>query len=219
MSVLNHLKDYRVVKISLPLKGENPQVLDGVAKVTSPPQFEITFLPDQLKTDALDLEEFSRVTFEVAGEGRSIKARINEIAGETKLLLEMVDAFTYAQKREYFRVDAELAVSYWIIDEENPQAKSVQATINISGGGMRFPVSEPIDKGTQLGLEIVMGGAQPTVVECTGEVVGLYTVAGVNQLAVRFVAIDDDGQDAIVAYCLAEQRKQLRLKVKVLGES
>jgi hypothetical protein len=44
-------------------------------------------------------------------------------------------------------------------------------------------------------------------------------VGGVKQLALSFADIEDEDQDAIVAYCLAEQRKQLRLKVKVLGGS
>lgn len=219
MSVLNHLKDYRVVKICLPLQDGQKQSLDGVAKITTSPQFEVTFLPDQLNADDLNREEFCRVTFDVAGENKSIKARINEVAGDAKLLLEMVDSFTHIQKREYFRVDADLSVSYWVIDDENPSAKSVQTSVNISGGGLRLPVSELIAKGTKLGLEIVVDAPQPTVVECIAEVVGTYDVDGVKQLALCFADIGDEDQDAIVAYCLAEQRKQLRLKVKVLGNN
>lgn len=217
MSVLNHLKDYRVVKVCLPLQNEQQQSLDGVAKITTSPQFEITFLPDQLKTEDLNRAEFCQVTFDVAGENKSIKARIDEVAGEAKLLLEMVDSFTHIQKREYFRVDADLSVSYWVIDDENPTAKSVQTSVNISGGGLRLPVTELMKKGTRLGLEIVVDAPQPSVVECVGEVVGIYDVDGVKQLALCFADIEDEDQDIIVAYCLAEQRKQLRLKVKVLG--
>lgn len=219
MSVLNHLKDYRVVKICLPLQNEQQQSLDGVAKVTTSPQFEVTFLADQLNTEEVNREEFCQVTFDVAGENKLIKARINEVAGEAKLLLEMVDSFTHIQKREYFRVDADLSVSYWVIDDENPTAKSAQTSVNISGGGLRLPVSELMEKGTMLGLEIVVDAPQPTVVECVAEVVGSYDVDGVKQLALCFADIEDDDQDAIVAYCLAEQRKQLRLKVKVLGNN
>ncbi|MBN1958829.1 MAG: PilZ domain-containing protein [Desulfuromonadales bacterium] len=217
MSVLNHLKDYRVVKVSLPLLENRQQSLDAVAKVTTEPVFEVTFLPDQLKTDELNREEFCQVTFDVAGENKSIKAKISEVAGEAKLLLEMVDSFDHIQKREYFRVDADLSVSYWVIDDENPSAKSVKTSVNISGGGLRFPVAETIKEGTRMGLEIVIDSPEPTVVECIGEVVGTYDVGGVKQLALSFADIEDEHQDAIVAYCLAAQRKQLRLKVKVLG--
>jgi hypothetical protein len=217
MSVLNHLKDYRVVKIHLPLHNEQGQQLDGVAKVMTAPRFEITFLPDQFKAEDLNSEEFCRVFFDVAGENKVIKARIDNVVDDTKLVLEMVESFTYIQKREYFRVDADLSVSYWIIDEENPSAKSVQTSVNISGGGLRLPVTETLAKGTKLGLEIIIDSPQPAVVECVAEVVGNYDVSGVKQLALSFADIEDEGQDAIVAYCLAEQRKQLRLRVKVLG--
>jgi hypothetical protein len=219
MSVLDHLKDYRVVRVSLPLLDGQQQSLDAVAKVTTSPQFEITFLPDQLHADTLNSEEFCHIGFDVAGENKSIKARVASVIDEAKLLLEMVDSFTHVQKREYFRVDTDLSVSYWVIDEDNPSAKSVQTSVNISGGGVRLPVSETIKEGTHLGLEIIIDSPQPAVVECVAEVVGTYDVGGVKQLALSFADIEDEDQDAIVAYCLAEQRKQLRLKVKVLGGS
>lgn len=217
MSALNHLKDYRVVKANLPLAEGGQQRLDGVAKVTSPPQFEINFLPDQLTPDTLNTEEFALISFDVAGENRSIKARLGESPAAGKLLLEMVDSYTYAQKREYFRVDADLSVSYWVIDDENPSAQAVETTVNISGGGMRLPVSESVPEGTRMGLEIAIDEPQPAVVECVGEVVGNYEDSGRRQLALKFTDIEEEHQDAIIGYCLAEQRKQLRLKVKVLG--
>ncbi|MFK5927061.1 MAG: PilZ domain-containing protein [Desulfuromusa sp.] len=217
MSVLNQLKDYRVVKVSLPLLDGKKLSLDAVAKVTTSPQFEVTFLPDQLNVELLNLEEFCLVTFDVAGENKSIKAKIDSADEDTKLLLEMVESFSYIQKRGYFRVDADLSVSYWVIDEEHPTAKSVPTPVNISGGGLRLPVSETIKAGTRLGLEIVIDSPQPAVVECVGEVVSSYGDDADQQIALTFVDIEDEDQDAIIAYCLAEQRKQLRLKVKVLG--
>ena len=217
MSALNHFKDYRVVKITLPLLGGKQQVLDGVAKVTTAPQFEITFLPDQLHVDQLDFEEFCVIAFDIAGEGKTIKAKLDSSPQEAKLLLEMVDSFSYVQKREYFRVDAELAVSFWRVDEENPAAKSLQTAVNISGGGIRLPVEEHLPMGTRIGLEIVVDSPQATVVECVGEVVNIYKIGNSYCCGLKFIDIEEEGQDAIVAYCLAEQRKQLRLKVTVLG--
>ena len=219
MSILSELRDYRVVKVSLPLKDRKKQSLDGVAKVTTLPQFEISFLPDQLDPETLDFEESCLVIFDVAGENKLIKAKIDSAAEEDKLLLQMVDSFSYAQKREYFRVDADLSVSYWDLDDENTTAKSVKTPVNISGGGLRIPVSEAVSEGSKFGLEIVIDSPQPTVVECVGEVVVTYAVDGVQQVALSFSDIEDEDQDAIIAYCLAEQRKQLRLKVKVLGPS
>lgn len=219
MSVLNQLKDYRVVKVSLPLLDGKQLSLDGVAKTTTSPQFEVTFLPDQLNAELLNPEDFCLVTFDVAGENKSIKATVVSSEEEAKLLLEMVESFSYIQKRGYFRVDAELSVSYWIIDDEASTAKSVQTSVNISGGGLRLPVSEKIKVGTKLGLEIIIDSPQAAVVECTGEVVNSYEANGDKYVALSYVDMEDEDQDAIVAYCLAEQRKQLRLKVKVLAGS
>jgi hypothetical protein len=217
MSALNHFKDYRVVKVTLPLLDGKQQVLDGVAKVTTVPQFEITFLPDQLHPDLLNFNEFCQVAFDVAGEGKTIKAKLDSSPEPAKLVLEMVDSFSYVQKREYFRVDADLAVSFWLVDDETPEARSLQTSVNISGGGIRLPVTEKIPEGTRIGLEIVIESPQSAVVECVGEVVNNYKVGDEYSCALKFVEIDEEGQDAIVAYCLAEQRRQLRLKVTVLG--
>ncbi len=218
MSILDYLKDYRVVRVQLPLLDGKLLGLDGVAKLTETPRFEVTFLPDQLNLDQLDMRGFCRVTYDVVGVDKTLKARIDSSLSDVKLLLEMVDTFAFVQKREYFRVDADLSVSYWLADSENPQARSVQTPVNISGGGMRFPVPETFAPGTRVGLEVVIDSPLPAVVECVAEVVGTHDLGGEKQMALKYVDIEEEGQDAIIAYCLAEQRKQLRLKVKVMGQ-
>ncbi len=218
MSVLDHLLEYRVVKVVLPLVEGEHQLLDGVAKTTTPPQFEITFLPDQLKPDNINLQEPCQVSFDVAGSTKSIRAKIDAVVSAAKILFEMVESFSHIQKRSYFRVEAELSVSYWIIDDENPAANSISTPVNISGGGLRLPIEGKIIEDTKIGLEIVLNAPQPRVVECVAQVVRTYEMGdGTKQVAMIFVDIEQEDQDAIVAYCLAEQRKQLRLKVLVLG--
>ncbi|MFO7578367.1 MAG: PilZ domain-containing protein [Pelovirga sp.] len=217
-SILDHLSDYRVVRVVLPLPGEKQVQLDGVARTTTAPELEVNFLPEQFEPHPLDLEGLCRLSFEVAGVSRSIKAKILERSVPAKLRLEMVDSFTHLKKREYFRVDALLSVNYRPLDAARPAATSVRATVNISGGGLRLPVAEPLAEGTRLQVEIVMDAPESAVVECIGEVVGNYLQGGETYLALKFAEIDEEDQDAIIAYCLAEQRKQLRLKVQVLGD-
>jgi c-di-GMP-binding flagellar brake protein YcgR len=218
MSVLDHLQDYRVVKVTLPLDGGKHAHLDGVAKLTSPPQFEITFLPDQLEKLSLDKETTCRVMLDIAGEHKSITARILDQPTTERLLLEQVESFVYKQKREYFRVDADLSVSYWAIDEANPVASSVASAVNISGGGIRLPVTQKLSEGARFGFEIVID-EPAAVIECVGEVVNYYDNGDGPVAAFKFIGLEEEDQDAIVSFCLAEQRKQLRLKVKVLGPS
>ncbi len=218
MSVLDHLQDYRVVKVTLPLEGGKQAQLDGVAKLTSPPQFEMTFLPDQLEKLALDRDTTCRVMLDVAGEHKSITARIIDQPTAERLLLEQVESFVHKQKREYFRVDADLSVSYWTIDEANPVASSVASSVNISGGGIRLPVTQKLPEGARVGFEIIID--EPAVViEGVGEVVAYYGNGDGLAAAFKFIGLEEEDQDAIVSFCLAEQRKQLRLKVKVIGPS
>lgn len=218
MSVLDQLKEYRVVKVVLPLKEGGQQLIDGVAKTTTPPQLEITFLPDQLNVDDLSKEEACQISFDVAGATKSIRAKITSTLSDAKLQLEMVESFSHVQKRAYFRVDADLSVSYWVLSDGSPLARSIHTPINISGGGLRLPVDEPLKDGTEIGLEIILDAPDPRVVECIAQVVRTYDGGPTGrQVALTFVDLEEEDQDAIVAYCLAEQRKQLRLKVQVLG--
>jgi len=218
MSVLEHLNEYRVVRVVLPLLEGSHQLLDGVAKTTTPPFFEITFLPDQLHAQSLNLQESCQVSFDVSGGTKSLRAKIDSVVSDAKLQFELEEAFTHIQKRAYFRVEAELSVSYWVMDVEKPAAKSINTPVNISGGGLRLPIEENIKAGTKIGLEIVLDVPQPRIVECVARAVRTYEMGnGEKQVALSFVDIDPEDQDAIVAYCLAEQRKQLRLKVQVLG--
>ncbi len=218
MSVLDHLQDYRVVKVTLPLEGGKHVQLDGVARLTSPPQLEVTFLPDQLEKLSLDFETTCRVMLDVAGEHKSITARMIDQVTPERLLLEQVESFVYKQKREYFRVDAELSVSYWMVDEEHPMASSVTSSVNISGGGIRLPITRRLPEGARMGFEIIID--EPAVViECIGEMVSFYDNGDGSAAAFKFIGLEEEDQDAIVSFCLAEQRKQLRLKVQVIGPS
>ncbi|MBD1401276.1 PilZ domain-containing protein [Pelovirga terrestris] len=215
MSILDHLDDYRVVKITLPIEGGAVAQLDAVARVTNAPQFEVIFLKGQLKEQALDPTVLCRLAFDVAGAIKSIQARIDHQPAADKLVLELVESFSYLQKREYFRVDAELVISWWRVEDEDAALNTVQSMANISGGGVRFPVAEKVERGERIGMNILLHVDKP-VIECVGEVVGSYLLGRDHSLALKFIAIEHDDRDEIVAFCLAEQRRQLRLKVQVL---
>lgn len=215
MSVLDHLNDYRVVKVTLPVEGGIMAPLDAVARVTKSPQFEVIFLQGQLEQYALDPTVLCRLSFDAAGSIKSIQARIVHQPASSKLVMELVESFSYLQQREYFRVDAELVVSWWLFDEDGAPAITTQGMVNISGGGLRFPVAEKVARGENLGLKILLD-PEREMIECVGEVVGTYLLGRQHSLALKFVNIDNADRDAIIAFCLAEQRRQLRVKVQVL---
>jgi hypothetical protein len=218
MSALKHLREYRVVQITLPRHNGDSSVIDGVALAKEPPVFEVTFLPDQLQPDTLDDQTSCSISF-MAPDGsiQNLTAEVVSCASDTKLQLRMLETSSQAQKRAYFRVDAALSVSYWPIDVEDANAQSVQTPVNLSGGGIRIPAKEAMPEGAKIGLEIILDTPNRRVIECTGVVVRSFLLGGVMQLALRYIAIEEDDQDALIAYCFAEQRKQLRLKIHMLG--
>ena len=215
MSVLDLLNDYRVVKVTLPVEGGLVAQLDAVARLTKSPQFEVIFLQGQLEGHALDPTVLCRLAFDVAGSIKSIQARIVHQPASAKLVMELVETFSYLQKRDYFRVDAELVVSWWRLEQDNGAAITTQGGVNISGGGMRFPVQDKVVRGEKLGLKILLD-PEREVIECVGEVVGTYLLGRQHSLALKFIKINSVDRDAIIAFCLAEQRRQLRIKVQVL---
>lgn len=220
MSVLDHLKEYRVVQIDLPRVDGTVTQVDAVAMATEPPILEVTFLPEQLQPLTFDDQAGCRISFLAPnGSVQSCQSEVVRVASDTKLQLRALESFSQDQKRAYFRVDADISVSYWPLDHEDNSAQSVQATVNISGGGIRIPVKEPLRAGSKVGLEIIIDIPQSRVIECVATVVRAFSLGGEMQLALRFSDIEEEDQDAIVAYCFAEQRKQLRLKVHMSGIS
>lgn len=217
MSILDYLRDYRVVKIGLPVADGAVSPLDAVAKVTTSPRLEVIFLKGQLESLAVRMGEGCRITFDVAGVIHTIQATILEQSAPSRLLLQMVEGLSHEQKRDYFRVDACLTVRWWRIDDEEdaPVVTSVQGIVNVSGGGIRLPVTEPIPVGSRVGLAIELE-PDSSVIECVAEVVGVYQFSREAAAAMKFVEIQPLDRDAVIAFCLAEQRRQLRVKVQVV---
>ncbi len=219
MSIFDHLKEYRVVKISLPRIGGDFSETEAVAQGKSP-LIEVTFLPDQLLPETLDVQGVCRITLQTQqGPVLTLNAEIHELVSDTRLQLRALDSTSHQQKRAYFRVDADLSVSYWTIDNGESDPCAVQTVVNISGGGIRIPVSKELETGRKVGMEIILEAPQMRVIECVGKVVRTFNLGGRLQAAMCFIDIDEDDQDAIVAYCFAEQRRQLRLKVHIMGNA
>ena len=218
MSALDHLKEYRVVQISLPRAGGEIDIVDGVALATDPPVIEVTFLPDQLQPATFDDQGGCRLSFTASnGTAQTLMTEVLRVVSDTKLQLRVLESSSHNQKRSHFRVDADIAVSYWPLDVDGVNARSAMKPVNLSGGGLRIPVKEELNEGTRVGLEIIIDEPRPRVIECIASVVRSFRMGGVLQLALNFIEIEEEDRDAIVAYCFAEQRKQLRMKVHLSG--
>jgi hypothetical protein len=90
--------------------------------------------------------------------------------------------------------------------------------VNLSGCGIRFTTSEPLITGQRLRLELTFPAPLGGRAQAVGKVVRLASREdGQREAAVDLVEIDDDHQERIIRFCLAEQLRQIRLKVRVRG--
>jgi c-di-GMP-binding flagellar brake protein YcgR len=124
--------------------------------------------------------------------------------------------FEPSDDREFFRIDVGIVLRYWPLVAGVRTGRTSQQIVNLSGGGIRFTVSDSLHAGEKIWIELLLPGAQPDAVTCIGRVVRLFDCEnGSRQAALEFVNLTSREQDRIIAFCLAEQRKQLRRKVQV----
>ncbi len=124
-------------------------------------------------------------------------------------------AYEPSDERAYFRIDTEITLRYRPLRADRQSSERQWREVNLSGGGISFAIVEPLSVGEKAWLELELPG-QSTPVRCVGEVVRLFTAKdGARHAAFIFDTLVSRDQDRIIAFCLAEQRKQLREKVRV----
>lgn len=153
------------------------------------------------------------------------------------------------QRREFFRLDLSLPVSYkflgtapcegleaqWQADKAkySQQPKMVKTSegfkvvdwgsegdilpmkVNLSGGGLRFKVSEHVDAGTLVALTLFLPLAQPRVVCAVAELLRCQEITlrwerGIYySLSMKFIHLDDKDRESIISLLFNEQRRGL----------
>ena len=84
--------------------------------------------------------------------------------------------------------------------------------LQLSGGGICFPVRENVAEGTLLLVELTLGGVPRRRVRATARTLGEGSArapeADGPQVAVQFETITPEDRDAVVAYTLEVQRRE-----------
>ncbi len=211
-----------IVRTFFPLKKGGKLVLDGViVKILPPSSLEVDFVPDQL-SDALliDNTENCLFTCEVGGEYRSFSAAVKKISAGCCVELELIETVTHMQNRNFFRIDVNLEVKLQQIRQRlrsaQPATFETGELINISGSGILGLFGETLEMGWRIRLEMILPGKPENVVNCGGYVVRAISRNDEEyEVAIYFDDIDQTTRDKIVSFCYAEERKQLRMRVKV----
>lgn len=221
MSVLNYLTNYKIIRILLPLQGGSTQLLECVAQVTTAPFFEVVFLSGELPLARLDQQGTCSVTFEVAGSPHSVIATIDCLIDANKLRLQALDFKGFAQKRDYFRVDTEISLTYRRLHQgQSAVSGLVTGPVNLSGGGIYFAVPEDVKATEKLAIELFLGPDAEVNVSVIGLVMRLFVLPrGETGMGIRFVEIEPAARDQLIAFCLTEQRRQLQTRIRILDQN
>ncbi len=216
MLALDLLKKHRVVMASLPTSDVSPHTVECVVRRRSVDMVEATFLPGQLPVGRLDLEGTCRFFFQEEGRSFRLRAKIEEIVGSDKLVLRAIETALQYGEREYFRVNAEFTVQYRrLTDDEETPDRQYRGLINLSGGGLLLPLKETARNGDQFSLTLILREKPLKRVECLARVVRVCSLSsGFRGAGLHFTEIESAARDAIIGFCMAAQRLELRNKVQ-----
>ena len=85
-------------------------------------------------------------------------------------------------------------------------------TVNISGGGMSFSLTESIPLGEILEIKIMLTWNQPVAMSIYGEVTKSEKIQGSYFTAVRYVRMDSFIRDEIIRFVFEREREIIREK-------
>ncbi|BCR06263.1 hypothetical protein DESUT3_33320 [Desulfuromonas versatilis] len=206
----------RVVRIELPVKGPE-SIFNCRVSLAEDAQLEVLFPPGKLPLG--QLRRGFRGVLLCKGEMGvfTLVVAIEKIRDDRHLQISVVQASSPEQKRDHFRVDAQIQLAYWPLDAPPGYQPPVPVKVNIGGGGLRMPIEKPLPKGTRLGMLLILPSEKEHLIECCAEVVRLFQRSnGTREAAVSFFDMRLKDQDRITAFCFDQQRHLLRTKVRIL---
>jgi c-di-GMP-binding flagellar brake protein YcgR len=216
MLALDHLKDFRIVQITLPIRDEQTLTLECVARRRSVNTIEAAFPPGQLPLKDLDLDGFCRLFFMEEDRPFRLRSTIEEVLDGEKLRLKAVETPMQFGDREFFRIDTDLTFKYRrLVEGEEAKSRQMSARVNISGCGIRLPLPDAVRMNEKIALTLVLSQDPLKVARCVAQVKRLCPFSGGQKgAALHFLEIEPADRDAIIAFCMAAQREELRNKVQ-----
>ncbi len=214
--ILDFFAAPQVVRIELPVSGRE-NTFNCRVSLAGNSQLEALFPPNKLPFG--ELRPNLRGVLICKGDAGvfNVTVAIEKILDERHLLLRVVQSAPPVQQRNYFRADAEILLDYWPLEAPRGYQPPAPAKVNISGGGLRMVVKEPLQAGQRLGMLLILPPDQERIIECCAEVVRMFEGReGRREAAVNFIDIRPRDQDRITAFCFDQQRRLLRKKVRII---
>ena len=137
------------------------------------------------------------------------------------IVMELKSTLKKVQRREFYRMECTLPLKYRIADKEEKiekeQLRDLEwkngVILDLSGGGMRFVVEEPIKKDDFIQFKIILSVKEEyRELYIYGDIVHSRTKENnvrLHECRTRFNKISEVDQDCIVAYIFESERKKL----------
>lgn len=127
------------------------------------------------------------------------------------LVLEYPDNKQRIQRREFFRLDAKIGLTYRLLNSDLEPVTEMKETItiDISGGGLKMVFDNAIYKGSLMELYLQIPGIEN--ISIISKVVNVFELPEGIAVGVKFVEIDNYVQEQIIGWIFDYQR-ELRKK-------
>ena len=177
-------------------------ITDDVLKVTVP-LVHGEIIPLRLNLDVL-------MYFTGVQAAYSYKTKIigREEEGVVPLLHLAIPEEKYRiQRREFFRLEVREKVIYRILDDSLEPVSEFKEThtIDISGGGVKMFINEPVQKGMFLELFLQIPGLENVAI--ISRIVNIFDVEAGLAVGIKFIEIDEYIQEEIISWLFDYQRK------------
>lgn len=177
-------------------------ITDDVIKVTVP-LVHGEIIPLRLNLDVL-------MYFTGVQAAYSYKTKIigREEEGVVPLLHLAIPEEKYRiQRREFFRLEVREKVIYRILDDSLEPVSEFKEThtIDISGGGVKMFINEPVQKGMFLELFLQIPGLENVAI--ISRIVNIFDVEAGLAVGIKFIEIDEYIQEEIISWLFDYQRK------------
>lgn len=191
--------------------------LEAVARIIAEPYLELKFRPNELPIELIKMAGKILLSLDTRAGTVSMYTHVDEVISPRVLRVLGTESFSFAQQREYFRVNTVIKVLYCKETlSAAPSEVEQSVTVNMSGSGALISSESRAAMGDTFELEFHVPEADP--IECKGLVVRVDDkLRGGYELALHFHKIEPEGRDRVISFCLAEQRLQLRSKVQIAG--
>ena len=216
MEVLNTL---RVARLAIPLQGGMAAEHEVLLQRIEPTALEVEYSAGDFPRDRVDAAGNWTVFADNGTTLLSLHCQLDTFSGPCRLRLLVEEFSFHSHSRRFHRIDAEVFLTCRYGFRQWPEpGRSVRQKINLSGSGVRFRSEIAFRPGQLLTLEIAFPGRLLETLRCGGKVIrNVRLETGVYEVSLEIVRVDREDHAKVIAFCMAEQFRQMHSRVRVLA--